>query len=125
MGLDRSRTDPFGLPVARIELEVPAHQKAVGRYLVSKAKILFDEIGANELVIESMGGVASHLAQGCCRFGLSPESSVLDTDCRVHGIQNLFVVDGGFLPTSGSAPPTLTILANSFRVGDLMVKKYL
>ena len=92
---------------------------------MSKAKILFDEIGANELVIESMGGVASHLAQGCCRFGLSPESSVLDTDCRVHGMQNLFVVDGGFLPTSGSAPPTLTILANSFRVGDLMVKKYL
>jgi choline dehydrogenase-like flavoprotein len=125
MDLDSLRTDQFGLPVARIQLEVPRHQQAVGKYLAQKAKTLFDEMGANDLVLESVGGVVSHLAQGTCRFGLSPENSVLNSDCRVHDMQNLFVVDGGFMPTSGSAPPTLTILANSFRVGDLLVRKYL
>jgi choline dehydrogenase-like flavoprotein len=125
MALDENRTDQLGLPVARISLDYPKHQIALGNFLVSKAKQLFDEMGPNDLVIDSVGGVSSHLAQGSCRFGNSPERAVLDRDCRVHGMQNLFVVDGSFMPTSGSAPPTLTILANSFRVADVLVKRFL
>jgi choline dehydrogenase-like flavoprotein len=48
---------------------------------------------------------------------------VLDPFCRVHDVPNLYVVDGSFMPTSGGAPPTLTILANSFRVADHILER--
>ena len=53
---------------------------------------------------------------GTCRFGDDPKGSVLDRDCRVHGIENLHVVDSSFMPSMGSVNLTLTLLANSIRV---------
>jgi choline dehydrogenase-like flavoprotein len=53
---------------------------------------------------------------GTCRFGDDPKSSVLDRDCRAHGLDNLFVVDGSFMPRSGAMNPSLTIAANALRV---------
>ena len=53
---------------------------------------------------------------GTCRFGDDPRSSVLDQDCRAHGLSNLFVVDASFMPRSGAVNPSLTIAANALRV---------
>jgi choline dehydrogenase-like flavoprotein len=53
---------------------------------------------------------------GTVRFGEDPGSSVLDGDCRAHGLSNLFVVDASFLPRSGAVNPSLTIAANALRV---------
>jgi hypothetical protein len=55
---------------------------------------------------------------GTCRMGLDPQSSVVDQDCRVHGIENLYIVDGSVMPTSGGTNPSLTIAANALRVAD-------
>lgn len=55
---------------------------------------------------------------GTCRFGDDPQTSVLDRDCRVHGLDNLHVVDGSFMPSSGGANPSLTIAANALRVAE-------
>jgi choline dehydrogenase-like flavoprotein len=55
---------------------------------------------------------------GTCLFGDDPNSSVLNLDCRTHDIENLYVVDGSFLPTLGAVNPTLTIAANALRVAD-------
>ncbi len=51
-------------------------------------------------------------------MGSDPRTSVLNEHCQAHEVPNLYVVDGSFMPTSGGAAPTLTILANSFRVAD-------
>lgn len=53
---------------------------------------------------------------GTCRFGLSPVDSALDVDCKAHELDNLFVVDASFFPSSGATNPTLTIVANALRV---------
>lgn len=55
---------------------------------------------------------------GTCRFGDDPHSSVLDRDNRVHDVDNLFVVDSSFFPSSGGTNPSLTIAANALRVGE-------
>ena len=47
--------------------------------------------------------------------------SVLDPDCRAWEFENLYVTDGAFMPTSGGANPTLTIQANSLRVGQALL----
>ena len=51
-------------------------------------------------------------------MGDDPATSVLDRDCRAHSVENLFVVDGGPFPTGTGANPTLTIMANAWRVAE-------
>jgi len=60
---------------------------------------------------------------GGCRFGDDPATSVLDPDCRAHDLDNLYVVDSSFMPTSGGSNPSLTIAANALRVGDVIAAR--
>jgi len=55
-------------------------------------------------------------ACGTCRFGTDPATSVLDADNRAHGLDNLYVVDASFFPSSSGTNPSLTIAANALRV---------
>ncbi len=60
---------------------------------------------------------------GTCRFGTDPETSVLDTDCRAHELDNLYVVDTSFFPSIGAVNPALTAMANALRVGDHLLER--
>jgi choline dehydrogenase-like flavoprotein len=53
---------------------------------------------------------------GTCRFGDDPKTSVLDRDNRAWGLDNLYVVDASFVPSSAGINPSLTIAANALRV---------
>jgi choline dehydrogenase-like flavoprotein len=68
-----------------------------------------------------VAGVA-HQA-GTCRFGTDPASSVLNTDCRAHEVDNLYVVDTSVFPSIGAVNPALTAMANSLRVGDHLLER--
>jgi choline dehydrogenase-like flavoprotein len=57
---------------------------------------------------------------GTCRFGEDPQTSVLDKNCKAHGLANLFVVDSSFMPRSGAVNPSLTIAANALRVAPVI-----
>lgn len=57
---------------------------------------------------------------GTLRFGDNPKTSVLDRNCKVHGIKNLWVTDASFMPTSMGVNPSLTIAANALRVGEVV-----
>lgn len=57
-------------------------------------------------------------ACGTCRFGVDPSDSVLDRNNRAHGLDNLYVVDSSFFPSSGGTNPSLTIAANALRVAE-------
>jgi choline dehydrogenase-like flavoprotein len=60
---------------------------------------------------------------GTCRFGRDPATSVLDTDCRAHEVDNLYVVDTSFFPSIGAVNPALTAMANALRVGDHLLER--
>jgi len=60
---------------------------------------------------------------GTLRFGTDPQASVLDVDCRAHDLDNLYVVDGGFFPSSAAMNPALTIIANALRVADRLKER--
>jgi len=55
---------------------------------------------------------------GTTRMGNDPTLSVVDPDCRVHGLANLYVAGSSVFPTSGTAGPTLTIVALAIRLAD-------
>jgi choline dehydrogenase-like flavoprotein len=60
---------------------------------------------------------------GTVRFGLDSDSSVLNTDCRAHEVDNLYVVDTSFFPSIGAVNPALTAMANAIRVGDHLLER--
>jgi len=68
-----------------------------------------------------LGGVGHQ--SGTCRFGTDPQTSVLNTDCRAHEVDNLYVVDTSFFPSIGAVNPSLTAIANALRVGDHLLKR--
>lgn len=59
---------------------------------------------------------------GTCKFGLDPKTSVLDINCKAHDLDNLYVVDSSFFPSSSAVNPSLTIIANALRVGKHISK---
>jgi choline dehydrogenase-like flavoprotein len=63
-----------------------------------------------------LAGVAHQ--NGTLRFGRDPKTSVLDVFCKAHDLDNLYVVDASFFPSSAAVNPGLTVMANALRVGD-------
>src|SRR4051794_20460980 len=55
-------------------------------------------------------------------FGVDLASSVLDTHCKAHELDNLYVVDTSFYPSIGAVNPALTAMANALRVGDHLLE---
>jgi choline dehydrogenase-like flavoprotein len=83
------------------------------RHLIPRNLYMKNEIG--------IGGVA-HQA-GTCRFGTDPTTSVLDSNCKAHELDNLYVVDTSFFPSIGAVNPALTAMANALRVGDHQLQR--
>jgi choline dehydrogenase-like flavoprotein len=83
------------------------------RHLIHRWAYLENEI--------PVAGVA-HQA-GTCRFGSDPATSVLDSDCRAHELDNLYVVDTSFFPSISAVNPALTAMANAVRVGEHLLER--
>ena len=114
----------------RVSLEVEASGGEAHRRLRHKLEGLLGKIDAHpHLLARSLylgkdipiGGTA-HQA-GTLRFGVDPQTSVLDLNCRAHEVDNLYVVDAGFFPSIGAVNPTLTIIANALRVADHLAER--
>src|SRR5919109_1976353 len=100
------------------------------RRLLGKLKGLLGELGCQESPIPSrfvldqripLAGVAHQC--GTVRFGEDPASSALDVNCKAHELDNLYVVDTSFFPSSSAVNPALTAMANSLRVGDHLLER--
>ncbi|HPZ09104.1 MAG TPA: GMC family oxidoreductase [Candidatus Eremiobacteraeota bacterium] len=114
------KSDVYGIAMTKVEHHYSKNDCLRRDYLIDKAKKILRKAGGlipNVLYIDSF----SH-AVGTLRFGEEPKNSVLDKNCRFHGIKNLYVLDGSFMPTSSGVNPSLTIAANSLRVADYIVE---
>jgi choline dehydrogenase-like flavoprotein len=60
---------------------------------------------------------------GTTRMHADPKQGVVDANCRVHGIGNLYVAGAAVYPTAGAANPTLTLVALSLRLSDYLRAK--
>jgi choline dehydrogenase-like flavoprotein len=108
-----------------LEHRFHAYDLERSRFYLEQLKNVFKKSGA----MMTLGGLADqsdhHTAHqvGTTRFGKDPKTAVLDAQCRFHGYDNLFVVDGSFMPSSLGVAPALTIMANALRVADIIKKE--
>ncbi|MFQ5786820.1 MAG: GMC oxidoreductase [Thermodesulfobacteriota bacterium] len=100
------------------------------RLLGEKLKSMLKDMDCHEHLIPNtlylgkqipIAGVAHQT--GTCRFGNDPKMSVLDTNCKAHELDNLYVVDTSFFPSIGAVNPSLTAIENAFRVGDHLLER--
>jgi len=61
---------------------------------------------------------------GTCRFGDSPQNSVLDPGGKVRGMRNLYVADASFMPSISASHPALTVAAHALRVADIIAREW-
>jgi len=60
---------------------------------------------------------------GTCVMNDDPSAGVVDRDCRAHGIDNLFIADASFMPSSAACNPSLTVAANALRVSTVIHRR--
>ena len=113
---DRNRVtlDPDG----RIRLVYRPNNEGAHEELVRRFTRVLKQLGFWKVMTYSHRTRNTTHQCGTLVFGTDPRSSVLDTFCRTHDIDNLFVVDASFFPSSAAVNPGLTIAAQALRVAD-------
>ena len=86
----------------------------IGRLNLGRLQLL-QSIVKGGWISTAAGG---HHHMGTTRMADSPRQGVVDKDCRVHGLANLYIAGSSVFPTSGYANPTLTIVALAMRLAD-------
>jgi choline dehydrogenase-like flavoprotein len=123
VALDPSgQKDRYGVPRLTITHHYADRDLAACNALTGQAK----------RVLRAAGGLFSYVhhirtfshAVGTVRMGDDPGTSALDPYCRFRGVENLYVVDGSFMPTSAGLNPSLTIAATALRVGEHVLETY-
>jgi choline dehydrogenase-like flavoprotein len=124
--VDPKVKDFWGIPVARLSGHRHPNDQVVAEFLASKAEVWLKEAGAISTWTSLPGtGLSGGQHQaGTCRMGDDPKTSVVDKYCRVHDVENLFVVDGSVHVTNGGFNPALTIMAIAYYASDHMSKSW-
>lgn len=121
-----SDTDIFGMPKVKVDWQyLPEDIESVRRSL----KVFVQEINQSGLAtfefnddqleedLTRFGAYGGHHI-GTTRMGTSTENSVVDANCKLHNIDNLYIASASVFPTSSQANPTLTIVAMSLRLAE-------
>jgi len=102
----------------RIQLVYRPNNLKAHRRLVKEARRVLYRLGFWVVMTHSHGAKNTTHQCGTLVFGDNPRESVLDQYCRAHDVENLFVVDASFFPSSAAVNPALTIAAQALRVAD-------
>jgi len=127
--LVRGDLDELGLPRIRLdmrynELEMQSLERSIRMLAAELGRLGAGRLqwsGRRDRYVNMMGTSLSRHHMGTTRMGVSPNEAVVDENCRVHGIDNLYVAGSSVFPTSGIANPTLTLLALAYRMGDHLI----
>jgi choline dehydrogenase-like flavoprotein len=115
--VDAQVKDRFGLPVARLSGLAHLESLRTADFLRARAEDWLRACGAERVwsYPNRRGLTGGQHQAGTCRMGNDPQTSITDPWGRVHGHDNLFVVDGSLHVTNGGFNPVLTIMALAFR----------
>ena len=108
------RLSPEDKRSARRAMEVFANE--VGRTGSGRVQILFEDDGDARNFPPSLEGGWHHM--GTTRMADDPKLGVVDRECRVHGMSNLWLAGSSVFPTAGSGTPTMLLIALALRLAD-------
>jgi choline dehydrogenase-like flavoprotein len=104
----------------RVHLQFVPNNTGPHARLVEEMQRILRRLGfySPKIFAHSAGATNTTHQCGTLCFGTDPAASVLDPFCRAHDVENLFVIDASFFPSSAAVNPALTIIAQALRVAD-------
>ena len=139
IGLDPAAVDPvFGQPVVRVDWRLQEEDKRTAAGALDLVREHLVRNGAAEFrLLTDLSGGPEHWTfgraetalatgdhhMGSLRMSESPDEGIVDPDCRLHRVDNLYAAGSAVFPTSGYANPTLTIVALALRLADHLCGK--
>jgi len=128
--VDRWRPDRFGLPQLQLNWRVGDSTYRSQRRMHQLFKDSLERQGIHSFQSQLLDGPEDVPAlldmkhhMGTTRMSSSPISGVVDSDCKVHGVNNLYVAGSSVFPTAGHANPTLTIVALAARLASFLLEE--
>ena len=121
VALDPHKKDAWGVPVLHIVSSYGENENAMAKAMRADLSAVLEEMKLSDITppSERLSVFGKNIHEcGTARMGNHPKTSVVDRNCKVHGVRNLFVSDGAVFVTQGCYEPTLTIMAISARVGE-------
>ena len=117
--------DELGMPRIRLdmrynEIELESFERSVRAFAAELGRHDAGRMqwsGGREQLVRFMASPSRH-HMGATRMATAASQGVVDEQCRLHGVENLYVAGSSVFPTSGIANPTLTLLALAHRLGD-------
>lgn len=120
--------DPFGMRRARLNWAMTALDKRTMRVMAETVDGELRRLGLGALesaewlksddLLWADDLVGGHHHMGTTRMSASPSDGVVDADCKMHGLDNLYVAGGSVFPTASFVNPTFTILCLALRLAD-------
>jgi len=119
--LNRDVKDAWGQPVANVHVDEHANDQAMRKHAQSQMSRVYDSIGAKRVVF----GPTPPATHNTCsaRMSADPREGVTNAWGQTHDVKNLFISDGSAMTTSGSANPTLTIVALALRQAEYISRE--
>lgn len=121
-------TDPLGLQRPRVNWNVTDYDRRTYHETLSQFSLALGRTHLGRLWIEDKDWFKNDILGGChhmgtTRMGASDKQSVVDRNLKVHDVGNLFLLGSSVFVTSGTANPTFTIVALSYRLADFLKTK--
>jgi choline dehydrogenase-like flavoprotein len=119
--LDPDKTDSNGIAAAKVTYSLSENSSRMLDHAEIRTKLVYDAAGA----VDSQQSPRTNLAHlmGTARMGTDPKRSVINADHQVHGVANLYIVDGSSFTTGSGVNPTSTIMALALRAADRIWEK--
>ena len=125
--LDPYRKDAYGVPELKVDFSYSEQDMAIIRQMQAGVEQAAVSMGVTVASLNNepavclfQPGLELH-EMGTCRMGDDPMTSATNRYGQIHGIEGLYVADGSVIPSSGTANPTLTIVALAMRTADYIV----
>lgn len=132
--LSEKKSDALGIPLSKINWDITEATWITTIKIAEELTKEFKKHNLGEVVLypnifrenpdwkKLFGDVNHHI--GTTRMGDDPLKSVVDSDCKIWEIDNLYVTGSSVFPTSGHSNPTLTLIALSYRLAEHLHKKF-
>jgi choline dehydrogenase-like flavoprotein len=122
--LDPITKDPWGLPVAKTFYVHHPWDLDLSKYALGVVADMMVSAGGEVRKVEpqTAANIGYGHVHGALRAGIDPGQSVLDWNCQSHTVRGLYVLDASFMPTAGASNPSITLIANAFRVCEKVSK---
>jgi choline dehydrogenase-like flavoprotein len=126
VSIDPKLKDAWGIPALHISMTHGDNEKALHEDAAASAAEMLEAAGAKNIDIRSTvaePGMAIH-ELGTARMGDDPKTSVTDSYCQLHDVNNVFAMDGACFVSSGCQNPTLTMMAITVRACDRLIDRF-